>query len=145
MAASVTSTTIKSLPWPPRSDINCRSVWPGALNFLPQMHSGIKTDLWTGHRSLPPTMECVRGRKQLWLLPTWTHTQTPGNLVLQAGQAQPWHERMGVKTDSKQNGCIPNESNQLIIYAYWEFLRTEKLQAPSGGLGTGRGQQVYLL
>ncbi len=75
---------------------------------------------------------------------THTHTQTPGNLVLQAGQAQPWHERMGVKTNSKQNGCIPNESKQLIIYAYWEFLRTEKLQAPSGGLGTGRGQLVSI-
>lgn len=40
------------------------------------------------------------------------------------------HQREGVKADGKQNDCIPNESKQLIINAYWEFLRTESSRLP---------------
>lgn len=59
---------------------------------------------------------------------TRTHTRKSGS----TGRPNPTvtHEREGVKTDGKQNGCIPNESKQLIIYAYWEFLRTESSRLP---------------
>lgn len=68
----------------------------------------------------------------------WFYKQTKPNRDTRKGRV--------FKTAGEQNGCVPNESKQLIIYAYWEFLRTEiSLRAPSGGLGTGPGQQVYLL
>lgn len=43
------------------------------------------------------------------------HTRNSGS----TGRPSPnvTQEREGVKTDGKQNGCIPNESKQLIIHA----------------------------
>lgn len=71
---------------------------------------------------------CAREEAALVTTNKHTHTRKSGSTSRPSPTVT--HEREGVKTDSKQNGCIPNESKQLIIYAYWEFLRTESSRLP---------------
>ncbi|ROL51153.1 hypothetical protein DPX16_12062 [Anabarilius grahami] len=58
---------------------------------------------------------CVREEVALVTENLSAHTRKSGS----TGKPSPTvtHEREGVKTVSKQNGCIPTESKQLIIYA----------------------------
>lgn len=74
---------------------NCSSVCPGPLNFLPQTPCGIKVDLWTGHRSLHTTMECVceGGSSSGYCEPERTHQE-----IWFYGQAKP-------KRDASKGGC----------------------------------------